>query len=98
MVDTDETRALRISPSVLGDGYIECISDSTITAIRDAQPPDVQGTAIEVPVIEGDGTARIGRFGWKAQHASLVSFAADAYNDEMGITSPLFPDENTSSR
>jgi CxxC motif-containing protein (DUF1111 family) len=97
VIDTDETRALRISPSVLGDGYVECISDSTITAIRDAQPPDVQGTAVEVPVIEGDGTARIGRFGWKAQHASVISFAADAYNAEMGITSPLFPDENTSS-
>ena len=97
VIDTDETRALRTSPPVLGDGYIECISDSTLQAIRDAQPPDVQGTAIEVPVMEGDGTARVGRFGWKAQHASLVSFAADAYNSEMGVTSPLFPDENTSS-
>ena len=42
-------------------------------------------------------SARIGRFGWKNQHASLKSFSADAYLNEMGITSPLFPDENTSS-
>src|SRR5581483_482332 len=41
--------------------------------------------------------ARIGRFGWKGQHGSLHSFAADAYLNEMGITSPLFPEENTSS-
>jgi CxxC motif-containing protein (DUF1111 family) len=97
VLDTDETRTFRISPSALGNGYIECISDSTLTAIRDAQPEDVRGTAIAVPVLEGDGSARIGRFGWKAQHGSLVSFAADAYANEMGVTSPLFPDENTSS-
>lgn len=97
VVDTDETRTFRISPATLGDGYVECISDSTLTAIRDAQPVDQRGTAISVPVLEGDGTARIGRFGWKAQHASMVSFASDAYANEMGITSPLFMDENTSS-
>ncbi len=38
-----------------------------------------------------------GRFGWKDQHASLVSFSADAYLNEMGITSPLQPVENTSN-
>jgi CxxC motif-containing protein (DUF1111 family) len=97
VVDGDETRAFRITPQTLGDGYIECISDSTLVAIRDAQPVAMQGSAPEVPVIEGDGSARIGRFGWKSQHGSLVSFAADAYLNEMGITSPLFPDENTSS-
>jgi len=97
VADTDETRTFRISPAALGDGYVECISDSTLTAIRDAQPESQRGTAIEVPVLEGDGSARIGRFGWKAQHASLVSFAADAYVNEMGVTSPLFMDESTSS-
>ena len=50
------------------------------------------------PGARGDGAARIGRFGWKNQHASLESFAADAYLNEMGITSPLFPDENTVER
>ena len=49
------------------------------------------------PVLEARGRPRIGRFGWKSQHASLESFAADAYLNEMGITSPLFPTENTSS-
>ena len=50
-----------------------------------------------VPVLEAASRARIGRFGWKGQHASLKSFSADAYLNEMGITSPLFPDENTSN-
>ena len=39
----------------------------------------------------------MGKFGWKAQHASLVSFSADAYLNEMGITTPLLPSEPTSN-
>ena len=93
----DDIRTFRISPNTLGDGYVECIANDTITAIRDSQPVELRGSAIMVPVLEGDGSARVGRFGWKTQHASLQSFAADAYLNEMGITSPLFPEENTSS-
>jgi CxxC motif-containing protein (DUF1111 family) len=48
-----------------------------------------------VPVLEANGRSRIGRFGWKSQHASLESFAMDAYLNEMGITTPLLPIENT---
>ena len=44
-----------------------------------------------VPVLEAESRPRIGRFGWKSQHASLESFSADAYLNEMGITSPLLP-------
>jgi CxxC motif-containing protein (DUF1111 family) len=58
----------------------------------------MKGTIISVPVLEASPAAtRIGRFGWKNQHASLLSFAADAYLNEEGITSPLFPTENTSN-
>jgi CxxC motif-containing protein (DUF1111 family) len=35
----------------------------------------------------------VGRFGWKAQHATLLAFGADAYRNEMGITNDLFPTE-----
>lgn len=93
----DAVRTFRISTNTLGNGYIECIANSTITAVRDQQPANMRGTALIVPVLEGDSSARIGRFGWKSQHASLESFSADAYLNEMGITSPLFPEENTSS-
>jgi CxxC motif-containing protein (DUF1111 family) len=96
VLPVDTTRTFRMSTNTMGDGYVECVSDSTLTAIRDAQPPDQQGTAPEVAVLEGDGSAGVGRFGWKCQHRSLLSFASDAYLNEMGITSPLFPDENTS--
>ena len=93
----DDIRTFRISTNTLGNGFVECIANSTLLAIRDRQPAAMRGTALMVPVLEASGSARIGRFGWKSQHASLESFAADAYLNEMGITSPLFPEENTSS-
>ena len=93
----DDIRTFRISTNTLGDGFVEAISNSTLLAIRDQQPSAMRGTAVVVPVLESTDKARVGRFGWKGQHASLQSFAADAYLNEMGITSPLFPQENTSS-
>jgi len=93
----DDVRTFRISTNTLGDGYIEAIANDTILAIRNAQPQAIRGLAISVPVLEANSAARLGRFGWKNQHASLESFAADAYLNEMGITTPLFPEENTSA-
>jgi CxxC motif-containing protein (DUF1111 family) len=93
----DSIRTLRISTNTLGNGFIESIANGTLLAIRDKQPQSMRGTAVRVPVLEADSKARIGRFGWKSQHASLVSFSADAYLNEMGITTPLFPTENTSN-
>ena len=97
VADTDNTRTFRISPGTLGDGFVEAIANSTLLAIRNAQPGNMRGTAVMVPVLEGSGEARIGRFGWKSQHASLVSFSLDAYLNEMGITTPTLPEENTYS-
>jgi len=93
----DDIRTFRISTNTLGAGYVEAIANSTLQAIRERQPFGMRGTIVLAPVLEAGGKARIGRFGWKGQHASLVSFSGDAYLNEMGITSPLLPDENTSS-
>jgi len=93
----DEEVSKRSSTNVLGNGFVEAISDKTLTDIRDAQPSAIRGQAILVPILEAaPGTTRVGRFGWKNQHASLESFSADAYLNEMGITSPLQRTENTS--
>lgn len=97
VVFEDDIRTFRISTNTLGNGFVECIANSTLLAIRNLQPSSMRGTALVVPVLEANSAGRIGRFGWKCQHASLESFSADAYLNEMGITSPLFPDENTSS-
>jgi CxxC motif-containing protein (DUF1111 family) len=93
----DNVATLRRSLSILGDGFVEALPDSAFTNVRNSQPSSMKGTIINVPVLESPGTTRIGRFGWKNQQASLISFAADAYLNEMGITSPLQPTENTSN-
>ena len=93
----DDIRTFRISTNTLGAGFVEAIANSTLLKIRQQQPAAMRGSVVLVPVLEADKRPRIGRFGWKNQHASLESFAADAYLNEMGITSPLFPDENTSA-
>jgi len=87
----------RGSQSIFGDGFVEAIANATLEAIAAAQPAALRGQVINVPVFEAPGQTRVGRFGWKGQQASLVSFSADAYLNEMGITSPLQPNENTSN-
>jgi CxxC motif-containing protein (DUF1111 family) len=94
--DSDNVMTFRSSLSILGDGYVEVLPDIAFSQIQAAQPPTMKGTIVRVPVLEMPGVTRIGRFGWKDQHASLVSFAADAYLNEIGITSPLMPNENSS--
>lgn len=95
----NEVRTLRLSTSALGLGYVEAIDDNTLSDLARLEfflsGGRVFGQVIKVPVAEAGGALRVGRFGWKNQNSSLVSFAADAYLNEMGITSPLQPTENT---
>src|ERR1043166_180801 len=87
-ISTAETvKAFRITTSALGDGFVEAIANDTLQNNVAAQPSGQRGTLTAVPVTEAGNALRIGRFGWKAQQASLLSFAGDAYLNEMGITS-----------
>jgi CxxC motif-containing protein (DUF1111 family) len=99
--DSDTIWTFRTSLNLLGDGFVEAMPDSEFTRIQTAQPDGMKGTIVSVRVLEASPASRtdlrIARFGWKNQHASLLSFAADAYLNEIGITSPLFPAENTSN-
>ncbi|HSD55504.1 MAG TPA: di-heme oxidoredictase family protein [Burkholderiales bacterium] len=92
-------RTFRLSLNVLGDGLVEAVSDEFLRDLAARQCRETHGRicgrAFEVPVLEAPGTNRVGRFGWKGQQASLLSFSADAYLNEMGITSRLQPDEVT---
>ena len=101
VLEGNEVRALRTSLNTLGDGFVEAIADETLIEIAQSQPGQsrgrIAGEVIRVPVLEARGALRVGRFGWKNQHASLVSFSGESYLNEMGITSPLFPVENTSN-
>ena len=87
-ISTAETvKAFRVTTSTLGDGFVECISNTSLQNNVAAQPAAQRGTLTAVPVVEANNALRVGRFGWKAQQASLLSFAGDAYLNEMGITS-----------
>ncbi|HEX3474819.1 MAG TPA: di-heme oxidoredictase family protein, partial [Kofleriaceae bacterium] len=93
----NEVQTLRLTISLAGDGFVEAIDSNTLQAIANAQPAAQRGTLIQVPVLEAPGQTRTGRFGWKDQQATLLSFAADAYLNEMGITNRLLNTENTSN-
>jgi CxxC motif-containing protein (DUF1111 family) len=100
ITNEEPTRTLRTSLNTLGDGFVEAIPDGTLISMAAKQKGDthqeVHGLVINVPVLEAGGAKRVGRFGWKNQHASLVSFSGDAYLNEIGITNFLILDENTS--
>ena len=97
---SESVRTLRTSLNTLGDGFVEAVADGTIVAIANNQPGttggEIQGLAISVPVLEAGNALRVARFGWKDQHASLLSFSSDAYLNEMGITNRFNLKENTS--
>jgi CxxC motif-containing protein (DUF1111 family) len=87
--------ARRAPIPVFGAGLVEAIADEDIIALEDPDDRNgdgIRGRAARINDI-ATGRERIGRFGWKAQQATLLAFAADAYRNEMGITNDLFPDE-----
>ncbi len=91
--DTETIHTFRTSLNTLGDGFVEAVPDETFVEIAARQSGGIQGQVIYVDVLEAPGTKRVGRFGWKNQHATLLSFAADAYLNEMGFTNRLAANE-----
>ena len=95
----------RIPTPVFGAGLIESIPDSAILANMktDSNLKEPMGIAGH-PNAHLSGNANhsandgtIPRFGWKAQNKSLLLFAGEAYNVEMGVTNQLFPQERDES-
>jgi CxxC motif-containing protein (DUF1111 family) len=97
--NSEEIRTFRVSLNILGDGFVEAVPDRTFVDLAENQcrknHNKICGQILYVPILEAPGQTGVGRFGWKDQHASLLSFSADAYLNEMGITSRLQPDEVT---
>jgi CxxC motif-containing protein (DUF1111 family) len=81
----------RIPTPLFGAGLMEAIQDSTITANAAASASKSLGISGVPNLSANDGT--ITRFGWKAQNKSLLMFAGEASNVEMGVTNELFPTE-----
>ena len=96
---TENIRALRAVLNTLGDGFVEAIDDQTLIAIAARQPGQsdgrIHGEVVMAPLFEAPGQTRVGRFGWKDQHGSLLSFVSDAYLNEMGVTNRLRPTDVT---
>jgi CxxC motif-containing protein (DUF1111 family) len=88
------TTTRRQTPPLYGIGLIEAIPDDAIKNL--ALRPAVDGITGRAAIVTdiASGTQRVGRFGMKAQHATILSFTADAYLNEMGITNRFFPKEN----
>lgn len=86
----------RFTPPVFGAGLVEAIPDADILALE-ANPPHpwIQGYAHMVQPLEDPfGPQRVGKFGWKAQVATMMTFSGDASLNEMGITNDLVMTEN----
>ena len=85
----------RVPIPLFGAGLVEAIDDDTLLQLADTQARGRDGISGRAALVtdRGTGERRVGRFGWKAQHATLLAFSADAYRNELGITNDLFPDE-----
>jgi CxxC motif-containing protein (DUF1111 family) len=100
--------SIRNTPPVFGFGLLDAIPDEEIL---DGQLIDVDGIngvanwgqelqAMEVEPITGIplpfyGNARVARFGWKSQTATLQQFSAEPFNTELGVSNIFFPQEHT---
>lgn len=87
--------ARRVPIPLFGAGLIEAIPDDTLLALADPLDRNRDGSAGRASVVvdAATGERRVGRFGWKAQVATLLTFSGDAYRNEMGITNDVFPAE-----
>ena len=98
--DTETIQSRRAVLNTLGDGFVEAVKDKTLMAISAYQAAQtggmIQGEFIEIPVLESPGTTQIGKFGWKDQQPTVLSFVGDAYLNEMGVTNRLRPTDVTS--
>jgi CxxC motif-containing protein (DUF1111 family) len=98
--DSENIRALRAVLSTLGDGFVEAVDDRTLLAIAANQPllsnGMIHGEAVQVPILEAPGHTGVGKFGWKDQDPTILSFSGDAYLNEMGVTNRLKPKDVTS--
>jgi CxxC motif-containing protein (DUF1111 family) len=88
--------AHRRTTPLFGLGLVDAVPDATFYAIAANEAHNPDGIAGTVSVVTNIATGQnaVGKFGWKGQNPTLFQFSGDAYLNEMGITSPEFPNEN----
>lgn len=87
--------AFRIPTPLFGLGLVDSIPDSEVLSHLASHPERKRELGIHGTPNRATNNATIGRFGWKAQNASITIFAGEAYNVEMGVTNELFPISKT---
>ena len=83
----------RIATPVFGLGLIENTADATLEANLASNSSAKAAAGISGHFNRSGNDGTITRFGWKAQNKSLVIFAGEAYNVEMGVSNEVFPNE-----
>ena len=83
----------RIAPQLVGMGLLEAIDENTVAALADPNDANSDGISgrMQTVVDPETGQTRLGRFGWKAAQARLTHQIAGALNNDMGVTSAIFP-------
>ncbi|HEY2155854.1 MAG TPA: di-heme oxidoredictase family protein, partial [Isosphaeraceae bacterium] len=81
---------------LFGLGLVDAVPDSAFVALAEHEHETSPATAgvVSIATDPATGHTRVGRFGWKAQEPTLLAFAGDAYLNELGVTTPFFPNEN----
>ncbi|WP_072371707.1 di-heme oxidoreductase family protein [Rhizobium tibeticum] len=93
-LDPATTLSPRVAPAMIGLGLIEAIAEADVLAHAD--PDDANGDGIhgKAAIVRDHRTGKValGRFGWKAQNASVRDQSADAFSNDIGISNPDRPD------
>jgi len=86
----------RVASAVFGLGLLDAIAEQTILDLADPDDEDGDGISGRPNFVwsKSLGAKSLGRFGWKANKATLLDQTAGAFVGDMGITSDLFPNEN----
>jgi CxxC motif-containing protein (DUF1111 family) len=92
-IDPATTISPRVAPPMLGLGLIEAIPEADILAHADPDDRDGDGIRGRAAIVRDHRTGKLalGRFGWKAQNATVRDQAADALDTDIGISNPDRP-------
>lgn len=102
LAESDVKVSPRIGPPVIGLGLLEIIPDEQILQLADPNDKDGDGISGRANYVRDEGKVlagdknpySLGRFGWKANTATLKQQVAAALVNDMGLRSSLFPTEN----